>query len=166
MDLPEDDPVAFAYVIDRAFQRASSMKNKVAVEELQLALAKAYVLADKLGRPDLAREANEEYYDVFLHDQSLEHRPVCPRAIRYVYENSPETARLRHTMVDIMVTKYHDVVCITAEWMKKWLETATSHSQFHFDIMIFLKQQTQHDIINGDECVGPSCMIHFFGERN
>jgi hypothetical protein len=142
------------------------MKNKVTLEELQLALVKAYVLADKLGRPDLAREANEEYLDLFLPGECFEHQSVCPRAIRYVYENTPETARLRHAMVDIMETKYYDVVCITAEWMKKWLESATSHSQFHFDIMIFLKQQTQQDIIGADECVGPSCMIHFLGERS
>lgn len=139
------------------------MKNRVTTEEVQLALVKAYVLADKLGRPDLAHEANEEYCDLFLHGECFEHQPVCPRAIRYVYVNTPEDAWLRHTMVDIMGTKYYDEVCFTAEWMTKWLESATSHSQFHFDIMIFLKQQTQQDLIGADECVGPSCMIHFFG---
>jgi hypothetical protein len=161
IDLPEDDPVAFAYVIDCAFQGRMGVQDKVAIEEIQLTLAKAYVLADKLGRRDLAREVNSEYYHLLNFPRAFSKQPLCPRAVRYVYENTSESAELRHTLVDMIVEKYNRKSCFTAEWMQKWSESATSYPQFHFDIM--LKHKKAFVLIEEDDemdCNTPSCVVH------
>jgi hypothetical protein len=137
------------------------MENKVAMEDVQLALAKAYVLADKLGRRDLAREVKSEYYHLLNFLQTFSKQPLCPRAIRYVYENTSESAELRHTLVNMIVEKYNRKSCFTAEWMQKWSESATSHPQFHFDIM--LKHKKAFVLMEADDemdCNTPSCVFH------
>lgn len=160
IDLPEDDPVAFAYVIDHAFQEDTYMTNKVAIEEVQLALAKVYVLADKLGRPDLVCDTESEYRRVLKNSPSLLHQPICPRGAKFVYENTSESSRMRRTMVDLAVEKYNLESCFTAEWMKEWLESATSHPQFHFDVMIELKKRIYHENDDKADCNSLSCINH------
>jgi hypothetical protein len=161
INLPEDDPVAFAHVIDCAFTDNAAIEDKVDTEEVQLALAKVYVLADKLGRPDLAREAQAEYCDLFYDSRFFDNRPICPRAIRYVYENTSESAELRHTLVGMVVAKFNWEYCTTAEWMQKWSESATSHPQFHFDLMLEHKKAgVLWKATEKTYCNSASCIVH------
>jgi hypothetical protein len=160
IDLPEDDPVAFAYVIDHAFQEETRMTKKVAVEEVQLALAKAYVLADKLGREDIAREAKTEYDHQFNFSRSIASQIVCPRAARYIYQNSSESSTMRCTMVNMAVTKYFSKPCFTAKWTKEWSESATSHPQFHAEIMVEIKKRICQENDDETDCSNASCIVH------
>jgi hypothetical protein len=137
IDLPEDDPAAFSYIIDCALAGGSDMPQKVEVKDVQLALAKAYILADKLGRSDFQDEIRQEYFWLQFNKTPF---AVCSRAVRFVYESSPESAPLRQTMVDTAITQYDSVNYLSSEIMEKWLESAISHPKFLADIMITFKQ--------------------------
>ena len=73
------------------------MSDKVSPEDIQLALCKAYVLADKLGCLDAVREAVDDYLDGVRYEDDFESRLVRRRASRFVYENTPESASIRTT---------------------------------------------------------------------
>lgn len=136
------------------------MKKKVAIEEVQLALAKAHVLADKLGRPDLADEAQNEDYCLMYNSRFSPKQPICPRAIRYVYENTSGSSLMRRAMVNLAVTEYFSKPCFTVEWTKKMSESATSHPQFHVDIMIGLKKRMSKEDDDEINCKSLSCIVH------
>jgi hypothetical protein len=145
IDLPEDDPVAFSFIIDHTLGNGSEMKDKVLPENVQLALCKAYVLADKLGCLDAVQETVDNDLHVvrqWEHDEDFESRLVCRRASRFVYENTPESASIRKTIVRAATGLYHSPTYFSAERMKMWLESATSHPKFHTDIMVSIRNES------------------------
>jgi hypothetical protein len=145
IDLPEDDPVAFSFIIDHTLGNGSEMSDKVLPENIQLALCKAYVLADKLGCLDAVQKTVDNYLEVhrcWEYEEDFESRLVCPGASRFVYENTPESAPIRQTIVNAATDLYHSSTRFSAERMKMWLESATSHPKFHVDIMVSIRKES------------------------
>jgi hypothetical protein len=95
IDLAEDDPAAFSYVINMAFGEGWKMSAKLESVGAQLKLANAYIVADKLGRPDLASSISEDYQCLFYNEGSFDDYLVCGRAAKLVYENTAESAPIR-----------------------------------------------------------------------
>jgi hypothetical protein len=121
------------------------MSDKVLPENIQLALCKAYVLADKLGCLDAVQETVDrdlEVHRCWEYEEDFESRLVCPGASRFVYENTPESAPIRQTIVNAATDLYHSPTYFSAERMKMWLESATSHSKFHVDIMVSIRKES------------------------
>jgi hypothetical protein len=145
IDLPEDDPVAFSFIIDHTLGNGSRMSDKVPPENIQLALCKVYVLADKLGCLDAVQLTVDHYFDVvrhWEHEEDFESQLVCRRASRFVYENTPESASIRKTIVRAATGLYHSPTYFSAERMKMWSESATSHPKFHVDIMVSIRNES------------------------
>ncbi|PMD38767.1 hypothetical protein L207DRAFT_584161 [Hyaloscypha variabilis F] len=85
IDLAEDDPAAFSYVINMALGEGWKMSAKLESVGAQLKLANAYIVADKLGRPDLASSISEDYQCLFYNEGSFDDYLVCGRAEKLVY---------------------------------------------------------------------------------
>jgi hypothetical protein len=149
--------VAFSYIVDFALAGKSNMGKKVDARDLYLELAKAYILADRLGRHDIAKEANEEYR---LHWVcGIEDHFVCPRAAALVYENTPESALIRKTMVIHALHLHHSRTCFSVEKMEMWLDSATSHPKFHVDIMVSIRKKSMSAKEKWD-CDTNGCTTH------
>jgi hypothetical protein len=93
LELPEDDPVAFAYVLDGILGDVPGMQGRVPDgddDAIQLALCNAYILADKLGREDIMTWACDIYeYRSPPVESSWGVPVVSPPAAKLVYEKKP-----------------------------------------------------------------------------
>jgi hypothetical protein len=136
------------------------MGDKVPPEDMQLALCKAYVLADKLGCLDAVWEVVDYYLEGLRYEEDFERRFVCRRASRFVYEKTPESASIRRTMVRATTYLYHSPTCFSVERMEMWLESATSHPKFHVDIMVSIRKKSMSVEEKEWECDTAGCTTH------
>jgi len=160
VNLPEDDPAAFSYVINLAFGEGWKMSAKLKGIDAQFRLAKAYVIADKLGRPDLASSISEDYGWLFYVEGSFDDYLVCAKSVKLVYESTTESAPIRTVMVEMAVHQYHHFKCFTPDEMEKWSKSVASHFKFHTDVMMALKQRLAEVDYRNYFCNLPYCGVH------
>lgn len=143
LELSHDNPVAFSYVVDGILGRCRNMNRRVKEgdDAIQLALCKAYLLADKLGLRDIANKAARHYEELLW--EGLEIQPTglaFPPAVKLVYENSLEVDTMRRTICSISAGWYSGLICCSEEELKKWSELLMCHPQFHLDMMRAIKK--------------------------
>ncbi|KAN0110135.1 hypothetical protein V8E51_006522 [Hyaloscypha variabilis] len=161
IDLPEDDPVAFSFVIDRALQDTLDILTKVDAKDVQLVLCKAYLLADKLGRSDIADDAEREWRRFLRTRDCPADRIMCPQAVKLLYNNTSEkTTLFRDNMVHIATNTYFDRGCMSSNVLEKWLKSVSSHSEFHFEVMSSIKQKIVETIGDIGFCHTSECVLH------
>jgi hypothetical protein len=151
LEPPEDDSKVFGYVIDYVLQWRPPSSHMFEYfsnddEVLQLALCKAYILVDKLGRVHNAESIRKSYLDYMWleeHANEFPQRIVSPAAAKFLYENTTDSATMRKTVVHISTAFYYSLICATAETLPKWSKSAMSHSQFHFDVLVAVQKDTE-----------------------
>ncbi len=159
IDLPEDDPFAFSFVIDRALQDTLDIQTKVDAKDVQLVLCKAYFLADKLGRFDIAEDAERDWLHFVRTREIPADRIVCPRTIKLVYNNTSESTSFRDSMVFIAARTYFDSGCMSSNVLEEWLKSVSSHSEFHFEVMRSIKQKIVKTIVDTGVCHTSKCVL-------
>jgi hypothetical protein len=143
LELPEDDPIAFGYILDYILQgwaRAEAINMLGDPETVNMAWCRTWVLADKLGCPKLSRYINPKYFG-YLSNLSLDEKMIPPAAAQYLYENTSETCELRETLVGVAVDTYQAFDCCCEDRMRRWSESAASHPKYLSDIMALLKSR-------------------------
>ena len=160
IELAEDDPAAFSYVMNMAFGEGWKMSAKLEGVDAQLKPANAYIVADKLGRPDLASSISEDYQCLFYNGGSFDDYLVCSKAAKLVYENTAESAPIRAVMVEMAAHQYNHFQCFTYEEMEKWSKTIRCHPKFHVAVMISIKQESLLRTRFRCNCNLPSCEGH------
>jgi hypothetical protein len=143
LELPEDDPVAFGYSLNHILQgwaRADDINKLGDPEAVNMAWCRTWVLADKLGCPNLSRHVKTNYFD-HLSNLSLDKKMIPPAAAQYLYENTSETCELRETLVGVAVDTYQAFDCCCEDRMRRWSESAASHPKYLSDIMALLKSR-------------------------
>ena len=139
LELPEDEPTAFACVLDHILQQWQDDEclKKLQKESHQM-WCQIWVLADKLGYSK-AFDDVEANYSIFVHFLPRHRQIVPPTTARYLYENTSDTCTLRKKLVRGMVDTYLEAKCCCEDFMKLWSESAASHATFLSDIMTLLK---------------------------
>ena len=93
---PEDDPMAFQLVLNDILGDGNCSGTSLGhLDELalQLVLCKAYVLADKIGRPDISARMDCSFINCILVPSALHPAPprcLSPLAVRFVYQNTSD----------------------------------------------------------------------------
>jgi hypothetical protein len=143
LELPEDDPIAFGFILDHILQEwaGENAINKLGdPEAVSMAWCRAWVLADKLGCPNISSRVELAYLEYLL-KLSLDERMIPPAAAEYLYENTSEPCELREALVEIAVATYREFGCCCEDRMKQWSESAASHPKYLSDIMASLKSR-------------------------
>lgn len=142
LELPEDCPVAFAYIIDRILRdRQPPTKNFGENQEYrQMTWCKLYVLADKLGCSrlvDAERFCRLELWG--LRDECIdtgkEMLIISPAATKFLYDNTTDSAEMRQNLAEFLAERQMSKTVLEASQLVRWLESATSHPKFHFNVM-------------------------------
>lgn len=142
LELPEDCPVAFAYIIDRILgDRQPPTKNfGENQDDRQMTWCKLYVLADKLGCSrlvDAERFCRLELWA--LRDECIdtgkEMLIISPAATKFLYDNTTDSAEMRQNLAEFLAERQMSKTVLEASQLERWLESATSHPKFHFDVM-------------------------------
>jgi len=143
LELPEDDPIAFGFILDGILQGWATADdiNKLGDSEVvNMAWCRAWVLADKLGCPKISMHVTTAYL-MYLSNLSLDERMIPPAAAKYLYENTSEPCELRETLVRVAATTYQAFDCCCEDRMRRWSESAASHPKYLSDIMALLKSR-------------------------
>jgi hypothetical protein len=143
LELPEDDPIAFGFILDHILQgwAGENAINKLGdPEAVSMAWCRTWVLADKLGCPNISKRV-EIAYSSHLSHLSLDEKIIPPAAAQYLYENTSEPCELRETLVRVAVNTYQAFDCCCEDRVTQWLESAASHPKYLSDIMAFLKSR-------------------------
>jgi hypothetical protein len=168
LELPEDDPIAFAFIVDRVFSEWR-IGSKLAKDQegYQLIWCKIYVLADKLGRSDIACSAEQGYMwhirsrrDRCI-NEGLDLPIVDPAAAKFLYENTTDSATMRKTLAQTASDLHFTSPCMSAPTMERWVESASCHPEFLFDIIVSIRKL----VFNNPKdhvcsMVSTSCTVH------
>ena len=142
LELPEDDPIAFEFVLDYILQDwpdTEFISTLESPEAIQMAWCQVWVLTDKLGLPDFSEEAIG-YYVEYFSGLALSERVVPPAAAKFLYENTSDLCEMRETLTKSAVEVYEGLECSCEEVMEQRSASAASHPKFHADIMVLLKK--------------------------
>jgi hypothetical protein len=143
LELPEDCPVAFEYVIEHVLQGCADgdiIERLKDPEDIHMAWCRTWVLADKLGCPKISIDAEHSYCQ-FLFSLQFQCRIASPAAVKFLYENSSDSCVLRKKLAKVAADTYQDIACFCDDFMDRWSESAVSHPKFLSDIMILLKRK-------------------------
>jgi len=141
LELPEDDPIAFGYILDYILQgwaRAEAINKLGDPEVVSMAWCRTWVLADKLGCPNISKQVEIAYLR-HLSYLALDEKIIPPSAAQYLYKNTSEPCELRETFVKVAVNIYQAIDCCCEDPMKQWSVSAASHPKYLSDIMALLK---------------------------
>jgi hypothetical protein len=164
LEFPEDLPAAFGYIIDRIFgdPRPPTKNFGKSQDDRQMAWCKLYVLADLLGCSNLvdAEElCRQELWD--LRSECLaagrDMPIISPAAAKFLYQNTRDSAELRLIFAEYLAGCHLSRTVLNAPQLERWLESATSHPQFHFDVMA---EVGNHFRTSVEECIVPDCRDH------
>ena len=134
MDLPEDDPATFEYILDYVLDTSDNFNYFFQLSEddnatpyaSQMAWCKIFILANKMDLCGAERNACDSFYNCFcFHTQSyddygVDFWTVSLAAAKFLYDNTTETARLREQMAATAVEAYEKHGCLSAKDLKKW----------------------------------------------
>jgi hypothetical protein len=143
LELPEDDSISFGYILDHILQgwaTADDINKLGDPEVVNMAWCRTWVLADKLGCPNISTHVNTEY-SAYLSKLPLDERMIPPATAQYLYENTSEPCNLRETLARVAVDTYLVFDCYCEDRMKHWSESAGAHHKYLSDIMALLKSR-------------------------
>jgi hypothetical protein len=160
IDLAEDDPAAFSYVINMVFGEGWKISAKLEGVDAQLKLANAYIVADKMGRPDLASSISEDYQCLFYNEGSFDGYLVCGRAAKLAYEKTSESAPIRAVMVEMAAHQYNHFQCFNYKEIENLSKAIMCHPKFHVAVVICIKQASLLRTRFRCNCNLPSCKVH------
>jgi hypothetical protein len=141
LELPEDCPTAFGYIIDCILNdEEDGMRtiNSKYDATIHMAWCKVWVLADKLGCSEIADEVTSIYSDS-MRNWGDEDLIVPPAAVKFLYESTSDTCEMRRALVAQEVETFENLECIDDGALEVWCESATSHPRFYLDVMIEIK---------------------------
>lgn len=169
MSMPEDDPITFGHLVDWLYLRRVSCAyadedetdpesfgidhplwdRAETVRELQW--AKLWVLADKIGDDALKLEAQHKYANIL---ESFPSFPSSVEAVRYVYENTLESAEIRRVLVDCTVRAYY-------QQQDTQVAALTMSASSDFAIGVLAKMAEHMNIQTQKECTYEfGCKLH------
>jgi hypothetical protein len=159
LELPEDDPTAFAFILDRILGIENPQISDWGddFEARQLIWCKIEVLADKIGCSSLVL-AGARCYDEFraVRRERMQTPWVSAAAAKFLYENITDASSMRDTLAHIMLSR-HILEHMEDSELERWIKIASSHPKFHLDIMVKFRD---HISLSFDECPTEFCLIH------
>lgn len=150
LELPDDDPMAFELVLndilgEKDWDGSDTGLGHLDQDSTQLIYCKAYVLADKIGRPDISKVMDGKFLEFMLTTSGTTSEtpsailapPLCvsPVVAIFVYQNTADGSALRASLIVLAVRRLQRMVCATGEMLKEWNESTSSHPDFMFDVM-------------------------------
>ena len=166
LEFPEDLPAAFGYIIDRIFgDRRPPTKNfGKSQDDRQMAWCKLYVLADLLGCSNLVDAADlcqQELWDSRekCHAAGRDIPLISPAAAKFLYENTGDSAKMRGVFVESLAEHQLSVDGLNASQTLRWIDSATSHPKFHFDVMQEIANHSRA-YSSAEECFVTDCRDH------
>lgn len=170
LELPEDDPMAFQLVLNDILGYRDQEDSDIEIEHLdgyaiQLVYCKAYVLADKIGRPDISARMCSSFISCMLVLSVFQPAPprcVSPFAVKFAYQNTSEQTELRRSLTVVAVRILEKMVCATAKMFEEWNESASSHPGFLSDIMRYFRTigSAPHQVPENFLYSHTPCVIH------
>ncbi len=151
LELPEDCPIAFGYIIDCILNDEDNgvlAINSISDATIHMAWCKVWVLADKLGCSEIADEVTSIYRDsmMYLSDEDLIVPPAA--AVKLLYESTSDTCEMRRALAAQEVELFENLECIDDGSLELWCESATSYPMFLLDVMKLLTENRLEKEIN------------------
>jgi hypothetical protein len=148
------------FVVDRALEGSLDIQKVANAKDVQLVICKAYILAHKLGRFDIAGDVGVALIKYLSRIRVAPvDRIVCPRAVKLVYDNTTATTTLRINIVQVATDQYFASLCMSSSVLEKWLESVSSNSTFHLDGMKEIKQRIAGSRARGWDCHTSECIL-------
>lgn len=60
---------------------------------------------------------------------------ISPAAAKFLYDNTTDSAEMRQNLAEFLAERQMSKTVLEASQLERWLESATSHPKFHFDVM-------------------------------
>lgn len=143
LELPEDCPMAFGYIIDCILNDEEGgfcAINSVDDAAIHMAWCKVWVLADKLGCLEIAKDVRRQYM-VSMSGLGYEDLIVPPAAVNFLYGSTSDTCEMRGALAAQAVDIFENLEYLDEGAMELWCESATSHPRFHLDVMNLMKKR-------------------------
>lgn len=165
LELPEDDPIAFGYILDRIFGLSHwqiPFNFGQDFNERQLMWCKVYVLEDRLGCQD-STDAENNYERAFEGEverclsEGKDLPLVSSAAVNYVYENTTAESPMRQALARCLASLQLMVPPMKESQIEDWALCAGSHPRFHVDVMTDMRGHIHSE---AEDCVLSRCAIH------
>jgi hypothetical protein len=166
MELPEDDPKAFAKFVDWVYtnrilcdicdeQEVDSYDPviKHPNEPYDLELFALWVFADKIGHEELGDSALNRLHKCFWTGWVK----FSAEGIKFAYDNTAKSSPLRARLLKVTVEQYYTQFASNKMDLASLEKLSTSHEDFAVDL---LKGVYEHSMVNGEHCSVHSCRIH------
>jgi hypothetical protein len=142
LELPEDCPMAFGYIIDCILndeQDGNCAVNSVDDSAIHMAWCKAWALADKLGCSQIAKNVIDLYRWSMV-SVAGEDLIVPPAAVKFLYGSTSDTSEMRGELAEQAVGIFENLEFLNEGAIELWCESTTSHPRFHLDVINLMKK--------------------------
>ena len=143
LQLPEDDPLAFAYIIEYVMQQwvdERIIKELNTPEAVHMAWCKTWILADKMGYSKCLIYIEIEYREYIEKFNKDQEEAIPPAVVAFVYDNTSEGCTLQAILFEAAAGMFNDNSCSCKAFMARWSKSAASHPEYLSDVMIELKK--------------------------
>lgn len=165
LELPEDDPTAFGYILDKIFHL--DYANTIhefgnTIEARQAMWFKVHILADKLRCSDFLHLEDLFYYDEFyMQRPGSDQRTlfVSPAGAKFLYENTADSDKMRGAISDRLAFRHLVKPPMDDTELTEWTASVASHPKLHIDVMIKLRD---HMNLTAEQCRQTlwKCAVH------
>lgn len=135
--------MAFGYIIDCILNDEEDgiyAINSIDDSAIHITWYKAWVLADKLGCSEIAKDVTRQYMGSMA-CLGYEDLIVPPAAVKFLYGSTSDTCKMRGALAAQAVDIFENLECLNEGAMELWCESATSYPRFHLDVMNLMKKR-------------------------
>lgn len=150
MDMPEDDPAAFAALVSWVYSGSlecgcdsESQDSIINESEDELLWCSLWVLADKINCDSLANAAIHTLRNCLYYREHREQK-ICAKTIEFVYSNTMENSALRNVIVEEFVERYF-TLSSTPELKAKLLEEMATVNKFGVQVLEMVEQHVKSE---------------------